>query len=110
MNSITIALATDLAEAITGLGLNRDVNVIVIRGAGGNFSAGGEFDEVARLREAGSTALSAVFGAFRAACEAIRAVEVPVIAAVEGVTAAGGFELMQAADIVLVSASARIAD
>lgn len=33
-----------------------------------------------------------------------------MIAAVEGAAAAGGFELMQAADIVLVSDAARIAD
>ena len=51
-----------------------------------------------------------LFEAFRRACDAIAAVEVPVVAAVEGVAAAGGFELMQAADIVLVSDDARIAD
>ncbi|MGH3970703.1 MAG: enoyl-CoA hydratase/isomerase family protein, partial [Mycobacterium sp.] len=37
-------------------------------------------------------------------------VDVPVVAAVDGVAMAGGFELMQAADIVLVSDEARIAD
>ena len=51
-----------------------------------------------------------VFEAFRRACEAIARVDVPVVAAVEGVAMAGGFELMQACDIVLVSEDARIAD
>src|SRR5882757_8832961 len=37
-------------------------------------------------------------------------IHVPVVAAVEGVAAAGGFELMQAADVVLVSDDARISD
>ena len=58
----------------------------------------------------GPKRLRSLFEAFRRACDAIAAVEVPVVAAVEGVAAAGGFELMQAADIVLVSDDARIAD
>jgi enoyl-CoA hydratase/carnithine racemase len=51
-----------------------------------------------------------LFVGFRRACDAIANVEAPVVAAVEGVAMAGGFELMQAADIVLVSDEARIAD
>lgn len=110
MNSVTVALAQQLEEALAELGRNQDVNVIVIRGAGGNFCAGGDFAEVERLRAEGPEALKTLFVAFRKACDAIAGIDVPVVAAVEGVAAAGGFELMQAADIVLVSKSARIAD
>jgi enoyl-CoA hydratase/carnithine racemase len=110
MNAIDVALATNLARAIGELGNDPAVNVIVISGSGGNLCAGGDFDEVQRLRAEGRAALASLFQAFRAACDAIAAVEIPVIVAVEGVAAAGGFELMQAADIVLVSDDARIAD
>jgi enoyl-CoA hydratase/carnithine racemase len=110
MNAIDVALATNLAHALGELGRDPAVNVIVIAGAGGNFCAGGDFDEVQRLRAEGPAALRALFAAFRTACDAIATVEVPVIVAVEGVAAAGGFELMQAADIVLVSDDARIMD
>lgn len=110
MNAISVALATELERAILGLGTDPDVNVIVIRGAGGNFCAGGDFTEVQALRAQGPAALRTLFTSFRAACDAIGVVEVPVIAAVHGVAAAGGFELMQTADLVLVSADARIAD
>lgn len=110
MNAITTALATGLQQAIAELGADLGVNAILVRGAGGNFCAGGDFTEVKRLRGEGPAALAALFTAFRGACAAIRAAAVPVIAAVEGVAAAGGFELMQAADIVLVSDRARIAD
>ncbi|CAJ1580997.1 enoyl-CoA hydratase/isomerase family protein [[Mycobacterium] wendilense] len=110
MNAVSVDLATKLEKALTELGADPAVNVIVIRGAGGNFSAGGDFGEVERLRAEGAPALKGLFTAFRAACDAIGAVEVPVIAAVQGVAAAGGFELMQAADIVLVSDTASIAD
>ncbi len=110
MNSVTTALAAELEEALTELGRRDDVNAIVVRGAGGNFCAGGDFDEVERLRAAGAEALKTLFVAFRKACAKIADVAVPVVAAVEGVAAAGGFELMQAADIVLVSETARISD
>jgi enoyl-CoA hydratase/carnithine racemase len=110
MNTITVEVARELERAILELGNDPAVNVIVISGAGGNFCAGGDFDEVERLRADGPTALRTLFDAFRRACEVIGAVEVPVVTAVEGVAMAGGFELMQAADIVLVSDEARIAD
>ena len=110
MNAITVGLARELESAIREVGAAPAVNVVVIRGAGGNFCAGGDFDEVERLRAEGQEALRRLFTAFRRACDAIAAVEVPVLAAVEGVAMAGGFELIQAADIVLVSEAARIAD
>jgi enoyl-CoA hydratase/carnithine racemase len=108
MNAITVDLAHELEQSI--LGVAADVNVVLIRGAGGNFCAGGDVDEVQRLRSIGPLALRELFTAFRRACDAIACVDVPVVVAVEGVAMAGGFELMQAADIVLVSDDARIAD
>ena len=110
MNAITVELARELERAILGVGSNAEVNVVLIAGANGNFCAGGDFDEVQRLQKDGAQALRELFAAFRRACEAIATVEVPVVVAVEGVAMAGGFELMQAADIVLVSDDARIAD
>jgi enoyl-CoA hydratase/carnithine racemase len=110
MNAITVALSGELEQAILELGTRPDVNVIVIRGSDGNFCAGGDFNEVETLRESGPDALRQLFVAFRRACDAISRIEVPVIAAVEGIAMAGGFELMQASDIVLVSDDAKIAD
>ena len=110
MNAINVSLARLLGDAIIQLGARPEVNVIVIRGAGGNFCAGGDFDEVQQLREEGPDALRSLFDAFKTACAAIGRIQIPVIAAVEGVAMAGGFELMQAADIVLVSDKARVSD
>jgi enoyl-CoA hydratase/carnithine racemase len=110
MNAISAALSGELEKAIVELGNDPTVTVVVVRGAEGNFCAGGDFDEVELLRSQGPDALRHLFAAFRRACEAIARVEVPVVAAVEGVAMAGGFELMQASDIVLVSEDARIAD
>lgn len=110
MNAVTTELAGQLEKALSDLSSDPAVNVIVIRGAGKNFCAGGDVAEVERLRSAGPESLRTLFDAFRRACDAIGSVDVPVIAAVQGVAMAGGFELMQAADIVIVSDDAKIAD
>lgn len=108
MNAITVELGAELEEALRDLGSKADV--IVIRGAGGNFSVGGDFHELQRLRAQGREALAPLFGNFARACATIAEIDVPVIAAVEGFAMAGGFELMQAADIALVHEKAKLAD
>ncbi|TAM65634.1 enoyl-CoA hydratase/isomerase family protein [Mycobacterium sp.] len=110
MNALTVQLGVELERAILEVGGDPGVNVVVVAGAGGNFCAGGDFNEVESLRSDGPDALRPLFVAFRRACDAIARIEVPVVAAVEGVAMAGGFELMQASDIVLVSDDAKIAD
>jgi len=110
MNAISVALARDLQAALQQAGSDSAVGVVVIRGAGGNFCAGGDLDEVERLRAEGPGRLRTLFDAFRQACDTIAKINVPVVAAVQGVAMAGGFELMQAADIALVQADAKIAD
>jgi enoyl-CoA hydratase/carnithine racemase len=110
MNALTVELGVELERAILEVGGEPGVNVVVVRGAGGNFCAGGDFNEVETLRSSGPDVLRPLFVAFRRACDAIARIEVPVVAAVEGVAMAGGFELMQASDIVLVSDDAKIAD
>lgn len=108
MNAITVELGRELENALRVL--ESQVNVIVVRGAGGNFSVGGDFHELQRLRVEGRNAMAELFTNFRRACSAIGSLEIPVVAAVEGYAMAGGFELMQASDIVLVHENAKIAD
>lgn len=110
MNAVTTALAIALEQALLAAAGNPDVRVVLLRGEGGNFCAGGDFDEVQRLRAEGPHSLRVLFEAFRAACAAIDAISVPVVAAIDGVAMAGGFELAQACDIVLVRHDARISD
>lgn len=110
MNAITVDLGAALHEALLRLDRDPDVRVIVIRGAGGNFSVGGDFHEVERLRADGPEALVPLFDSFGRACEVIADLETPVVAAVEGYAMAGGFELMLASDIALVRSDAKLGD
>lgn len=107
-NAITVALGRALRDHLVDLA--GSVRVIVIRGAGGDFSAGGDFEEVQRLRTDGPEALRPLFEHFGAACSVIAELPVPVVGAVEGYAMAGGFELMQSCDVVVVREDAVIAD
>lgn len=107
-NAISVELASELAAGVRELA--PQVDVIVIRGAGGTFCAGGDVAELDRLRLTGRAALAGLFGAFREALVAVAAAEVPVVAVVEGHAVAGGFELVQACDVVVAAESAVLAD
>jgi enoyl-CoA hydratase/carnithine racemase len=107
MNAITTELAAALRDALTDLGARS--RVIVIAGAGGNFCSGGDFKALKAILD-DAAATRALFETFHAACALIAELPVPVVAAVEGVAMAGGFELMLASDIAIVREDARIGD
>src|SRR6201999_4659036 len=75
MNAVTIELANQLEQALREMSAGPAVNVIVIRGAGKNFCAGGDIAEVERLRSAGPDALRTLFDAYRRACDLVATVE-----------------------------------
>jgi len=110
MNAITVELAEQWESAIRGHATDPHVKVIAVRGTGGNFCAGGDFAEVQRLRSEGPDALAQLFAAFRRVCNAVAEVPQPVVAVVEGVAMAGGFEFVQASDVVLVHDDAKLSD
>lgn len=107
-NAITVDLASALRDAL--LDAAQRARVVVVRGAGGHFCAGGDVDEVARLRAQGPEALRPLFETFVGSCELIAELPVPVVAAVEGYALAGGFELVQSVDVAVVRDDAVLAD
>jgi 2-(1,2-epoxy-1,2-dihydrophenyl)acetyl-CoA isomerase len=118
-NALDVAAARDLRKA--GLQLARDeaVRAIVIRGGAGAFCsgadlkevrAGGHADDAAYLKpgthpaEVGyGAALKEIVEYLHSAISEIKRAPKPVVAAVDGVAAAGGFGLAMACDLVLAS-------
>lgn len=103
-------------EAIAGLhawlaagAADPDVRVLVLTGSGRSFCAGADMRAGAPLLD-DRPALLRHLRHGRDLVDAIAAAPRPVIAAVNGVAAAGGFELTLAADVVVAARGARLGD
>jgi enoyl-CoA hydratase/carnithine racemase len=109
MNSLTARVFDDLEAAIDAAEADPDVRVLVIGGTGRAFSVG---LDLTLLDEAFADPAVWERIAKRLAALTLRleGLSMPVIAAVNGLARAGGFELLLACDLVLIADSARIAD
>ena len=99
-NAVNGEVARGIAGAISELDASKDVQVLVLTGAGGTFSAGMDLKGFL-------TGDSPAFGEGGFGGIVQRPPVKPVIAAVEGYALAGGFELVLACDLVVASEEAK---
>src|SRR4051794_32544624 len=76
LNAVTVALAAAFVAAVDDLA--RRVRVIVVRGAGGTFCAGGDADELVALSDEGPAGVRRLLEGFGAMCRAVETAPVPV--------------------------------
>ena len=103
LNALNYTVVLELEQAVREL--ETQARVILIEGAGDHFCAGADLRYVAetpKIREFIEQINRAFFCIERA--------HIPVVAAVQGYALAGGFELMQACDVVVVADNAVIGD
>jgi enoyl-CoA hydratase/carnithine racemase len=109
MNALNLATLDELERRLGEIARNDELRALVLTGNGPAFCAGADLKEVlagADLAPGEADFLDradAVFGM-------LRRFPKPVIAALNGVTMAGGLELAMCADIVVAAESATIAD
>lgn len=93
--------ALDVAEA------DAAVRAVVLRGDGVHFCAGGHLGRLSANRQQGREAQQRSIGMFHQFVGALRSFPKPVIAAVEGAAAGGGFSLALACDLIVAAEDAR---
>jgi methylglutaconyl-CoA hydratase len=106
-NALNAALLDGLHESLERADLDADVRVLVVRGAGKDFCAGADLDELLASvdraeaeNEASALRLGTLF-------ERLRALPKPVIAMVHGRALAGGAGLATACDLIVAAADAQ---
>ncbi len=105
-NAFDLDLVRPFAEHLLSLATDREVRGIVISGAGKAFCAGGDLKFFLGFPGGPARAIHQTAGYFHQAIIEIRRMEKPVIAAVNGVAAGGGFSLALACDFRVMGASA----
>jgi 2-(1,2-epoxy-1,2-dihydrophenyl)acetyl-CoA isomerase len=111
-NALTPEMVGDLGRAVQSC-CGSDVRAVLITGSGSSFCAGADVkDFVQQLDDGGPEALSQHVRRLAEALHkdvvlGLRRLDKPVVAAVNGVAAGGGFSLMLACDIRIASSDAR---
>jgi 2-(1,2-epoxy-1,2-dihydrophenyl)acetyl-CoA isomerase len=108
LNAISRRMADEMTDALTRLAADAGVRVLVMRGAGDNFCAGGDVRDMAG--QGPRTAGEALEGMarYRRLTLALHDFPRPVIAAVDGVAFGAGMSIALLADLVLLSDRARL--
>lgn len=106
-NAINFQLHADLTAALKLVGRDRSVRALLITGRGRGFCAGQDLGEFAIARASEDFRVDEhVRTTFNRTIMTIRSMELPVIAAVNGVAAGAGWSLALAADIRIASDNA----
>ena len=109
LNAIDLALLEELDAHLDAIDADPAIRCLLVTGAGRAFSAGGDLKGYIELQRDAVAfprfvkELHRIFGR-------LRAMRLPAVALVNGVTAAGGLELLLACDFAIASRAARIGD
>jgi 2-(1,2-epoxy-1,2-dihydrophenyl)acetyl-CoA isomerase len=100
LNALNNELATALNHSLERIGKDDSVRVVVLRGAGRAFCAGGDLAAIGRGRQArDSKQLEPILRAGMGAVLRMRTMPQPVVAAVNGAAAGAGMNVALGADI-----------
>ena len=105
-NALSVQVRADLVRAVTALGADPECRVLVLQGAGGTFSAGGDISGMGtQTVESGLSRLADAHACVRA----LAACRKPMIAAVEGWAVGAGLSIALLCDTIVAAEDARFA-
>src|SRR4051794_17298647 len=110
-NAMSLVMVRELRDLFASIEARRDVRAVVLRGAGGHFSAGGDVKDMAAARSAdpgpdGRDPIEVVNARFGELVDRVNRAPQVVIAVLEGAVFGGGFGLACVADVALALTSA----
>lgn len=105
-NAFHASMIGNLAEKLIGLSSNADVVGVVLTGAGKAFCAGGDLKWLSTSGMTPGATFHALAAAYHQAIVEIRRMTKPVVAAVNGLAAGGGFSMALACDFRVMAKSA----
>lgn len=106
-NAINLGMARDLMRAALRCDEDPNVGAVVLAGEGRMFCAGGDLKDFTARGEGLPRHLKEVTTYLHAAISRLARMDAPVVAAVRGAAAGGGFSLAVSCDLVLAAESAR---
>lgn len=112
LNALSVAMMQDLAAVTRDLSTRKDVEVVVISGAGAHFMAGGDLNDFARHLDLTPQARLSTFRAMveryvNPTVEILQSFHQPVIAKVRGACAGFGLSLMLGCDLAVAADDAK---
>jgi enoyl-CoA hydratase/carnithine racemase len=109
-NPLTFESYAELADLFRAAAKDASLKAIVVSGAGGNFSSGGDvFEIIGPLVEMDTAGLLAFTRMTGDVVKAMRACPQPIVAAIDGICAGAGAAIAMAADIRIGTAAAKVA-
>ena len=105
LNSFTRDMLAELDDALTDIAADDEARALVITGAGRAFCAGQDLREAGAVED-GAAVRAVVERLYNPAIRLLRSLQIPVLAAVNGIAAGAGASLAIACDLVLAAESA----
>lgn len=108
-NAMSLRMVMELQQALAAAEASGVVRVVVLRGAGGHFCAGGDIRDMAAARmapaEEGIDAIAALSAKFGELCAAYARTPLALVAVLEGTVMGGGFGLACIVDVAIAGDS-----
>ncbi len=108
LNSWNQQMRSELRDAVGALVTNDSLRVAVITGTGRAFSAGEDVRGMKGLAEIGTRGFRRVVRDIHNVFDEVESIEIPVIAAINGVAAGGGLELALSCDFRFAASTAKL--
>lgn len=108
LNAWNAKMRAEMRDAIESAAADRDLRVLILTGAGRGFSAGEDVSDMGDLAAMGTRGFRAVARGIHDVFDTVELLEVPVIAAIDGVAAGGGFELALSCDFRVLGEGSRL--